>query len=93
MTKPQRIVMKLAGFAIWLMGTLLLLTNSEITDIAFALVSIGGLMTIWFKLGSLEATTKTIESRFSKLEECVDTLKSNMTIIQQKLRAEAKNES
>ncbi|MEM1867224.1 MAG: hypothetical protein QXY83_00100 [Thermosphaera sp.] len=76
--------MKWTGFAIWVLGTLLLLTNSEITDIAFALVSIGGLMTIWFKLGTLEATTKIIELRLSKLEECVDTLKSNVTMLQQK---------
>jgi len=84
MIKLQRITMKWAGFAIWVLGTLLLLTNSEITDIAFALVSIGGLMTIWFKLGTLEATTKIIELRLSKLEECVDTLKSNVTMLQQK---------
>lgn len=84
MTQLRRIMMKWTGFAIWVLGTLLLLTNSEITDIAFALVSIGGLMTIWFKLGTLEATTKIIELRLSKLEECVDTLKSNVTMLQQK---------
>lgn len=69
---------KIMGLAIWGTGTLLLFTNSEIHDLALALVSVGGLMTIWFKLGSLEATTKALEERFSKVEHCVDMLEREL---------------
>lgn len=57
------------GLLIFVSGIVILMTHSNIQDIGLSIISIGGLFTIWFKLGSLESATKELERRICLLED------------------------
>ena len=57
------------GLAIGLLGAVLLLVNPIAPELAFTMVSVGGLMTIWFKLGALETEIKRAISDLAKLSD------------------------
>lgn len=57
------------GFLLFTVGALTLLLNSDIQDIGLAVLSIGGLFTIWFKLGCLESETKELSRRIGEIEK------------------------
>lgn len=78
--KLRRKMALASGLGIWAIGTILLVVHSDVPDLALALVSIGGLMTIWFKLGSLEATARSLEQRLTKIEHCVDTVERELHV-------------
>ena len=56
------------GLLIFVSGTLILLLNSSIQDIGLTVISIGGLFSIWFKIGCLESETKELARRISAVE-------------------------
>jgi len=65
-----------AGPSLLLAGSFLLLSHSSITDLGLVLLSAGGLMTLWYKLGVLEervgslcAYYEELKEKFTKLEE------------------------
>lgn len=70
MTQESRIKVRMKiGFLVFIAGVLILILNSEIQDIGLAIISIGGLFTIWFKLGCLESETKELSRRINELEK------------------------
>lgn len=63
--EKMKILVPLAAF---FAGVMLLLIYSSIEDIGIAIISIGGLFSIWFKLGKLESETKQLGNRLEVIE-------------------------
>lgn len=60
------------GVGLALLGAALLWLNPISPELAFTLISVGGLMTIWFKLGSLETDMKRVTSDLANLADKVE---------------------
>jgi hypothetical protein len=56
----------LLGFALFVAGSILLLTHSSIQDVGIVVLFIGTLFTIWHKLGNLEERINNICSNIEK---------------------------
>jgi len=56
------------GLALSLAGSGLLLSHSSITDIGLVLLLAGGLFTIWYKLGILEARVNGLYAHYEELK-------------------------
>lgn len=65
-------------------GAMMLLFHSSFQDIGITIISIGGLFSIWFKLGRLESETRQLGNRLEIIERQHERMLEKCTMVSTK---------